>query len=72
MILIALRYQTPHYIKIYCKHRLQCALILLAYPRGLRGRAAMEFAQYFGLTGLAFFVLFILEELLGYPFDAKR
>jgi len=51
---------------------LQCALILLAYPRGLRGRAAMEFAQYFGLTGLAFFVLFILEELLGYPFDAKR
>jgi len=32
----------------------------------------MEFGQYYGLTGLAFFVLFILEELLGYPFEAKR
>jgi hypothetical protein len=36
------------------------------------GGSTMEFGQYYGLTGLAFFVLFILEELLGYPFDAKR
>jgi hypothetical protein len=32
----------------------------------------MEFGQYFGLAGLAFFVFFMLEELLGYPFDAKK